>query len=45
MSSPSRLARYSFEKSAVFGICGGGVPITIAICFWSVRSILAGSSV
>ena len=36
---------YAFEKSAVFGICAGGVPITITITLRSVSSIARGSSV
>ena len=34
---------YASEKSAVFGICAGGAPITIAICLPSVSSIARGS--
>jgi hypothetical protein len=34
---------YAFEKSAVFGMCEGGAPITIAICLRSVSSIARGS--
>ncbi len=37
--------RYAREKSAVLGICGGGVPMTIAICLRSVGSIARGSCV
>jgi hypothetical protein len=36
-------APYAFEKSAVFGICEGGVPTTIAISLRSVSSIARGS--
>src|SRR5215208_3472110 len=45
MSRPHGEGRrpYASEKSAVFGICGGGVPITIAISFPSVSSIARGS--
>ena len=32
-----------WEKSAVFGIFLGGVPITIAISLWSVSRIARGS--
>jgi hypothetical protein len=44
-SSPVRPrgAVYAFEKSAVFGIWAGGVPITIAISLRSVSSIARGS--
>src|SRR4029078_3797057 len=34
---------YGREKSAVFGISAAGVPMTIAISFWSVSSIARGS--
>ena len=37
------VAAYDFEKSAVDGICAGGVPITIEISFRSVSSIAPGS--
>jgi hypothetical protein len=39
------VAAYAFEKSAVLGICDGGVPITIAISLRSVSSIARGSPV